>query len=244
MNFSRNDIEIHYCQSLLALKFIFEQTEVHYWAKWIEKDLDKWENEKSVHHHISAYGGMGSLSDLIICTQNGHGVMSEQEPWVNSLISDLRSLCYTFAISLREQKEITLDEVVNGMGRYIYKLQGWRCLSCGYSDLSLNEIENYIAYILERNGIIQAIISNNLIHYTKQTFQLDVPEAHGYRENLKKIVTDSNIVITNRIGWLRPCPKCSSEDTAIYRWEKRKKRKWLFSQEEIFKPSDDNLQMR
>ncbi|WP_407635981.1 DUF6966 domain-containing protein [Propionispira raffinosivorans] len=38
----------------------------------MEKDLDEWENEKSVHHHISAYGGMGSLSDLIICTQNGH----------------------------------------------------------------------------------------------------------------------------------------------------------------------------
>ncbi|SEJ88862.1 hypothetical protein SAMN05660742_1225 [Propionispira arboris] len=72
MNFNRNDIEIHYCQSLRALKFIFEQTEVHYWAKWIEKDLDECENEKSVHHHISAYGGMGSLSDLIICTQNGH----------------------------------------------------------------------------------------------------------------------------------------------------------------------------
>ena len=45
-----------------------------YLAKWISMDLDRWEIEKSVRHHSSAYGGMGSLNDLIICTENKHSV--------------------------------------------------------------------------------------------------------------------------------------------------------------------------
>lgn len=240
MYLGRTDIELLYRESLLALKFVLEQSGVSSWAKWIATDLDRWETEKSVRHHISAYGGMGSLNDLIICTENKHNVTKSQEPWVNSLVLDLCSLCYTFAIALKDQKEITLEELVKGMGSYSDKLQGWRCLSCGYAELSVNELENYVAHILVRNGITQAMISK-LIYYTEKTFQLDIPEAQEYRENLKKLITKSNIAISNRTGWLKPCPKCSSENTAVYRWEKQRKRKGLFFQTEVFEPSEDNL---
>jgi len=244
MYLGRTDIELLYRESLLALKFVLEQSGVSSWAKWIATDLDKWENEKSVQHHVSAYGGMGSLNDLIICTENKHSVTKSQEPWVNSLLLDLCSLCYTFAIALKDQKEITLEEIVKGMGSYIYKLQGWRCLSCGYAEVSLNELENFVSSSLVRKGVIQAMLSNNLVHYTKKTAQLDIPDAYDYRGNLKKMAIRSNIAISNRLGWLRPCPKCSSEDTAVYRWEKRKTRKWLLFQVDIFKPSEDNLKIR
>ena len=79
---------------------------VSYWAKWIAMDLDRWETEKSVRHHSSAYGGMGSLNDLIICTENKHSVTKSKEAWVNSLLLDLCLLCYTSSIALKDQKEI------------------------------------------------------------------------------------------------------------------------------------------
>lgn len=240
MYLGRIDIELLYRESLLALKFVLEQSGVISWSKWIATDLAKWEIEKSVQHHLSAYGGMGSLNDLIICTENKHSVTKLQEPWVNSLLLDLCSLCYTFAVSLNDQKETTLEEIVKGMGRYSYKLQGWRCLSCGYAELSVNELESYVAHVLVRNGITQAMISSNLIYYTEKVFQLDIPEVQEYRETLKKIITKSDIVISNRTGWLRPCPICNSEDTAVYRWGKQK-RKGLLFHTEVFEPSEDNL---
>jgi hypothetical protein len=126
MYLGRKDIERLYRELLLALNFVLEQSGVSSWSNWIATDLYKWEIEKSVRHHLSAYGGMGSLNDLIICTENKHSVTKSQEPWVNSLLLDLCSLCYTFAVSLNDQKEITLEEIVKGMGRYSNKLQGWR----------------------------------------------------------------------------------------------------------------------
>lgn len=237
------DIEVLYCEALLALKFVLEQSEIRSWAKWIATDLDRWETEKSVQHHISAYGGMGSLSDLIICTENKHSVTKAQEPWANSLLLDLCSLCYAFAIALKDQKEIPLEKLFNSMGCYGDKLQGWRCRSCGYGEVSVDELENYVAHILVRSGIMQALLSDNLYSYIEKTFNLDIPGVEEYRENLKKLIGKSNITISNRKGWLRPCPTCSSEDTVIYRWEKQKKRKYFLFQVEVIEPSKDNLLM-
>lgn len=245
MIFNRNEIENLYCQSLIALKFIFEQTKVISWAKWIDKDLYMWEQEKSVQYHMSAYGGMGSLNDLVICTENRHMITKEQVPWVNSLLLDLCALSYTFAVSLRENKNITKESAVRGMGNYGFcQIQGWRCLCCGYAELSLYELECYVARVLVRKSIIDAMLSNTIVQYTKKVFQQDIQEVNEYRENLKEDIMKSNINISNRKGWLRPCPRCGSEDTAVYRWEKEKRRKWLFLQVGTFVPSADNLKLR
>jgi len=83
-----------YEDALKAMYSLLEQTGEKFWRDWINEDLHYWKNSKSVKHHLSAYGGMGSFNDLVICKKNNHKVTKQQESWINPLLSDLKSICY------------------------------------------------------------------------------------------------------------------------------------------------------
>jgi hypothetical protein len=48
-------------------------------------------------------------------------------------------------------------------------------------------------------------------------------------------VIASSISLSARAGWMRPCPNCSSDNTAVYRWKR------AANKESGFEPTDDNL---
>ncbi|MGF7236961.1 MAG: DUF6966 domain-containing protein [Frankia sp.] len=50
---------------------------------------------------LSAYGGMGSLNDLVIMVFNGHNIARENEAAVNQHLARLRSTIWSEATELR-----------------------------------------------------------------------------------------------------------------------------------------------
>jgi len=69
------------------------------WMEWVQTDLRYLEKGDGygAEHFLRAFGGMGSLSDLIICPENGHSIAATQVDLVNSRLQSLRSRAYELA---------------------------------------------------------------------------------------------------------------------------------------------------
>lgn len=227
-----------YQDALEAMYLLLDKCGENFWRDWIATDLEEFKNNKSTKHHLSAYGGMGSFNDVLICQDNGHNVSKQQEPFLQWLFNDLSSICYVLANSFN--KNISIKEIERSMGNMCPSLQGWRCLTCEYSEVTVSDIESYIAYHWVRKNILKALESNELILFVNNIISLNIPGIDKERRVLKDIIIKSNIQVTNREGWLQPCPKCKQENTAVYRWNREKK---LIGTDE-FVPSNDNLKLK
>src|SRR5687767_12053770 len=86
-----------FAQALEATRALLTAVGESHWAEWISADLVEWHECRGVAHHLSAYGGMGSFNDIMICAANAHRVTPAQEPWADSLFRYLKSTCYALA---------------------------------------------------------------------------------------------------------------------------------------------------
>lgn len=73
---------------------------------------------------------------------------------------------------------------------------------------------------------------------------VELSEIESQREKLKKIIANSDINYITGNRWMRPCPCCGSEDTAVYRWNKITKKGFLLPTQTKFVASSDNLPLR
>jgi hypothetical protein len=62
------------------------------WADWIERDTEMIQrgNRQGLDHLVVAFGGMGSLSDLLIHPLNGHRIDDSEIESVNDRLIGLR----------------------------------------------------------------------------------------------------------------------------------------------------------
>lgn len=231
----------YYKITLEALYKLLDETGVTFWADWILKDIKLWEQNRSTEHHLSAYGGMGSFNDLVICTQNKHNVTKEQEPWVNTLLIYLQSLSTFLAKS--KDRDITISSIANKLQCNSSQIQGTRCLSCGYAELTLTNVDSFIAPKIVSEGIVKSLKNENLIEFIGDVIMVNLKQIEFQRKKIIKIINSSGINYTSLSRWMRPCPKCGSEDTAVYRWDKVKRKSILFNKKYKFEPSDDNLSL-
>jgi hypothetical protein len=245
-----------YEDSLLAMEYLLRKVGENHWLKWIQKDLEDWRKSKSVRHHLSAYGGMGSFNDVVICKANNYSIPTGTEDWVDPLFNWIKSLCYFLAKN--PNKDFSMSELKKGIGYHDASLsafvggdkapqemrglfenkppiQGWRCLECGYSELSDSDVNYYVAQSLLPEIVFQACINKSLIEMIDSVLRLNIPNLSSVLNKIKSSIDNSGITLTNREGWMRPCPSCSSENTAVYRW--------LYSNEK-FLPSEDNLKVK
>ena len=106
-----------YEHSLIAMKRLLDAVGETHWADWIHRDIEDWRSKRSTFHHLSAYGGMGSFTDVWICRANHNEVSKAQEPWVNTLFGLLQSICYYLAQHPKKSLAAkTLSKVVGGHG--------------------------------------------------------------------------------------------------------------------------------
>jgi len=80
------------------------------WASALEQDLE-WIRDGDFHgvtHFLSAFGGMGTLSDLVLSTANGHDIELDDHARVNEALSALRSRAWDLAD--RISREATVVE--------------------------------------------------------------------------------------------------------------------------------------
>jgi len=207
-----------YLLALEALAFLFAKTHVHPWAEWITRDIDAWKHNRSVAHHLQAYGTMGSINDVIICVQNQCTIERWQEPWANAILQVLLAWCHRLAEGIeagREPSRPVLDEVSVFQ---LATLSGLRCLQCGYGELSESDIDAYfagpfvdrrlrpISDIAEMRRAIEALLCARDAHIIT------------LRRELTRAASNSGVHLVEKQKWRRPCPHCGSDDTAVYRW--------------------------
>jgi hypothetical protein len=168
-------------------------------------------------------GGMGSFSDLVICVENKHRVADDKEPLANELISCLRTVCYVTA----QRGPIAMPDAVAACGTAKATLHGWRCLACGHSRVSNQDIRAFVAFIAVRDALKKDI--EEVLHVWRSR------EDNDTIQRVVNLVTRSGIALSNDDAWMRPCASCKSEDTCVYRWQLR---------EDSFLPTPDNLPLK
>lgn len=168
-------------------------------------------------------GGMGSFNDLIICPQNNHQVTDEKEPLANELLSFLTSVCYVTS----QRGSVQPSDAVAACARARLVLSGWRCLSCGYSQISSHDARAFIAAANVRDALGAGI--NLLLKLWKG------PEDAKALQDLSDLAKQSKIHVTEDKSWMRPCPSCKGNDTCVYRWQ---------LENGSFLPTADNLPMK
>lgn len=232
----------NYELTLEAIKLLLEAVGDEHWAKWIQEDIDKWRETRDVSHHLSAYGGMGSLNDVILCSTNGHNVTKTQEPFVQSLFEWLRSVCYYLA--LNPDIEITEVNLKKAVGRFesilvafvggekapssmkgyaddFNILHGCRCLHCNHLELTKHDLNFYIAAQTIPNMVFEASEKLTLNTLVSRVLQMDIPNLVKIQQTLSKAASEAGITMSERTGWMSTCPKCKSKNIAAYRWNVR-----------------------
>jgi hypothetical protein len=214
-----------YLEALNATQRLLESQNETHWRNWILKDIQDWNNSRSVSHHLSAYGGMGSFNDI-----------GFENSWIGYLFDDLKSTCYFLARHPSHKAEAA--SIKPALGNIGFDLQGWRCLSCGYEVVSNDDIERFIAGKIIREEILKALDSGHLEQFVESVIQQ--PPSHNIvtPDAVAIWAKQSGIELRHEKGWLRPCPKCNSNETAVYRWN-------LIENDNFhFESSTDNLPLR
>lgn len=86
-----------------AATLLRDHGETHWltWATTCCRELRTYD-AAAFDHVLGAFGGMGSLNDLLILRFNGHLVEPEQESAVNHRLSGLRTAIWSDATALRK----------------------------------------------------------------------------------------------------------------------------------------------
>jgi hypothetical protein len=246
-----------YIQALTALEYLLGKAGENHWRAWLRQDMALWESRKDVSHHLSAYGGMGSFNDVWISVQNGHTITRTQEPWVNNLFEILKGLCFRLAHDPEKDEAVldvnsnpdlpipsafkinsdkrALDGATGQLSKVTSQLHGWRCLKCGHAETSSYEIDNHLARVFLPKHLKNAKTERELMALVDSAFAIEFEDLGEIRNPLKQMILDSDIKVVDREGWMRPCPICGSDDTAVYRWEMNNK---------TFQASRDNLPLK
>lgn len=226
------NIKSDFGDAISALIELLEAVGEKYWVEPLRNHIATWKQSGDASSHRSIYGGMGSFNDVIICQQNNHHVTEEQEPFVGQLFNDLSSVCY----ALSQQRGFTVDTLRLKLGTVGSLMQGWRCRECGYGEVSRRNINYYLAYRVVREAMIKSAAQGSLANCVRQTLSLNFPKLVESQQKLEGRLTASGIAVNDRNGWMRPCPKCQSENTCVYRW--------MELEDGIFKPDTDNLSVK
>jgi hypothetical protein len=232
-----NDVFMQpYLNALNAMHELLEALEEHHWRKWIAQDIRDWESQKTVQHHLSAYGGMGSINDI-----------GFEDVWLGTLFEDLRSVCYHFAHQPIAKPNVSSLE--HDMGSVGFELSGWRCLLCGYGTVSHKSIDRFIARRVIRRLVLSEASGGRLQELVHSVVKSHPSDAVFTYDGVVSRVKASGLNIRDNDDWLRPCPSCGSNDTAVFRWLLSTKTGLIQllksnRDEGLFVPAPDNLPLR
>jgi hypothetical protein len=247
-----------YEHSLTAMKHLLDAVGDH-WADWIGADIERWRSNRDTSHHLRAYGGMGSFNDIVICRANQHRITESRAPWANILFKWLKAICCFLA--QHPNDSFTADALSNAVGMHNPslsafvggneapssmrgyanedpKLQGWRCLDCGCSEASNRDIEYLLAQVVVPSMIFRSCEFLTLVQLVDRILECSINGIDNMRKEIVAAVTASDISLKNREGWMRPCPSCGRDATAVYRW------RLITDKGFRFEPAADNLPLR
>jgi hypothetical protein len=78
---------------------------VNHWADWLSHDVEYLRDGDlyGIEHLLSAYGGMGSFTDVFICPENGHNIQKSDVERVNQRLNNLQHEIYQLAKQIKNE---------------------------------------------------------------------------------------------------------------------------------------------
>lgn len=208
-----------YPEALRALHAVLAHCGEAHWANWVEKDLHAWGRSRSFAHHLAAYGGMGSLNDVVLTRERCRAQSVETQVWVDALFEELKSVSHLLAEFQR--RRLTFFETARlkaNLPPVNRKLQGWKCGICGHAEISPIEVEKYVARAELRTAVMDAL-ARGLLALVSEVLSGKLPAGvEPKREWIFRSIENVGVALQPRSEWMRPCPRCGSEDTAIAYW--------------------------
>ena len=199
----------YYKTSLEVLSKILQEENYDHWAKWMQEDIKLWETNKSVEHHLHAYGGMGSFNDVMIGGNDNEGI------WKAHIFGQLQTLAYSLA------KGDSLGAILEGISNRnsSKEISGWRCRNCGEARMTDRDINLFIAYNFIPKFFVQYVQEDKMQEVTAISKLIDSEEVRGKKNQIESLIQAANVILNPDNNWLWTCPKCGSSEVCAYRWK-------------------------
>lgn len=199
----------YYKTTLEVLAKVLQEENWANWANWMQEDIKLWETNKSVEHHLRAYGGMGSFNDVMIGGSDNEGI------WKAHIFGHLQTLAYSLA------KGDSLGAILEGiLNRNSSKeISGWRCRNCGEARMTDRDINLFIAYYFIPTFFVQYVQEDKLQKVTDIPKLIDSEEVKNKKKQIESLIQEASIIINPDNNWLWACPKCGSSEVCAYRWK-------------------------
>ncbi len=215
-----------YRNALCVLNSLLDRGRVSRWAEYIAHDIEAWENSRSKEHHRAAYGGMGSINDVVF------SVSTLADIWANNLFASVKSV--SFALSHRGNADIhKLFSNPNGT------LTGSICGKCRYAEVSAFELEDAVSFHFTPRLLNECLPDDKLfLNLTDVAALSGDAEVTAMRNEFMSGISDAGITYNaGRKTRMKPCPNCNAEDTWVYRWDV------VAGDGVLLTPAQDNLQI-
>jgi hypothetical protein len=198
----------YYKTTLTILAKILQEENHEHWAKWMQEDLKLWETDKSVEHHLHAYGGMGSFNDVTIGGNDNEGI------WKGHIFGHLQNLACRLA------KGDTLESILKSISNQhrSNEISGWRCRNCGDARMTDREINLFIANNFIPKFFVKFVQEDRLNEVNDILKLIDSEEVMDKKSQVKTLIQQANIILNPDDNWLWTCPKCGSSEVCVYRW--------------------------
>ncbi len=217
----------NYKISLALLAKILQEENDEHWANWMLEDIKLWEKDKSVEHHLHAYGGMGSFNDVVIGDNDNEGI------WKGKIFEYLQALAYSLA---KGNFLETILETFSNPHR-VNEISGWRCRNCGDARMTDREINLFITNYFVPKFFVKYVQEDRLKEVLDICKLIDSEEVIGKKSQLKSLIQEANIILNPDDNWLWNCPKCGSSEVCVYRWV-------VLGDDEELVEGEDNLSYR
>ena len=216
----------YYKKSLEILAQILKAEKYDHWANWMLEDVKLWEANKSVEHHLHAYGGMGSFNDIAVGGNDQEGI------WKNRLFGSLQTLAYSLAKgnALENVLETISNRALTG------EISGWRCRNCGDARINDRNIDIYMADEFIPKFFVEYIREDRIDEIVNIPKLINSEELMKKRVSLQTWIKEAGIILNSDTDWLWTCPKCVSMEVCSYRWN-------VLKDESKLVEGNDNLEM-
>jgi hypothetical protein len=199
----------YYKTALEMLAQIMKEEKYDNWVNWLQEDIKLWETNKSVEHHLHAYGGMGSFNDLRVGGNDNEGI------WKGHVFGHLQTLAYSLAKG--DSLKSILGDISNSNNSG--QISGWRCRNCGDARMTDRNINLFIANYFIPKFFVKYVREDRLKEVVDIPKLIDSEEVKYKKTQIESLIQQANIILSLDENWLWTCPKCGSSEVCAYRWK-------------------------
>ncbi len=213
MTLSTHDI---YIKGMIALENLFGVAEWEHWKSWTDDKIERSDPKVSAASFLSGFGGMGSLNDVYISSQNRNKISEVGEPWFNTLFFNLLSVNSMLAKNLLDDIEITEDQLRMIDGRIMNSIVGYSCRKCNCRYITTFHLDSFIASNTLGNLLISSLIYDEFDSLLKRCSQADFSWAEDKRLRFIKEMKSQRIRYAESSS---SCPKCGRDEHSVFYWD-------------------------